>query len=68
MSLAFRFFSEPQENPSLDLPKDERVEGTVATSVIGLMRGASIFRVHDVKENFRALKMASAVIGKSFNK
>ena len=53
---------------TLDLPKDERVEGTVATSVIGLMRGASIFRVHDVKENFRALKMASAVIGKSFNK
>lgn len=52
---------------TLDLPKDERVEGTVATSVIGLMRGASIFRVHDVKENFRALKMAAAVIGKSFN-
>ena len=49
------------------LPRDERVEGTVATSVIGLMRGASIFRVHDVKENFRALKMAAAVIGKSFN-
>ena len=43
------------------------MEGTVATSVIGLMRGASIFRVHDVKENFRALKMAAAVIGKSFN-
>lgn len=52
---------------TLDLPKDERVEGTLATSVIGLMRGASIFRVHDVKENFRALKMAAAVIGKSFN-
>lgn len=52
---------------TLDLPRDERVEGTVATSVIGLMRGASIFRVHDVKENFRALKMAAAVIGKSFN-
>ena len=52
---------------TLDLPRDERVEGTIATSVIGLMRGASIFRVHDVKENFRALKMAAAVIGKSFN-
>lgn len=52
---------------TLDLPRDERVEGTVATNVIGLMRGASIFRVHDVKENFRALKMAAAVIGKSFN-
>ena len=53
---------------TLDLPKSERVEGTVATSVIGLMRGASIFRVHDVKENFRALKMAAAVIGKSFDR
>ena len=52
---------------TLDLPKNERVEGTVATSVIGLMRGASIFRVHDVKENYRALKMAAAVIGKSFD-
>ena len=52
---------------TLDLPRDERVDGTVATSVIGLMRGASIFRVHDVKENVRALKMAAAVIGKSFN-
>ena len=52
---------------TLDLPRDERVGGTIATSVIGLMRGASIFRVHDVKENFRALKMAAAVIGKSFN-
>ena len=49
------------------LTKNERVEGTVATSVIGLMRGASIFRVHDVKENYRALKMAAAVIGKSFD-
>lgn len=52
---------------TLDLPKNERVEGTVATSVIGLLRGASIFRVHDVKENYRALKMAAAVIGKEFN-
>lgn len=52
---------------TLDLPKNERVEGTVATSIIGLMRGASIFRVHDVKENYRALKMAAAVIGKSFD-
>ncbi|MGN1188070.1 MAG: dihydropteroate synthase [Lachnospiraceae bacterium] len=53
---------------TLDLPKNERVEGTIATNVIGLMKGASIFRVHDVKENYRALKMAAAVIGIEFNK
>lgn len=46
---------------ALDLPKDERTEGTVATTVIGAMKGAAIFRVHDVKENYRALKMTMAV-------
>lgn len=53
---------------TLDLPKDARGEGTVATNVIGLMKGASIFRVHDVRENYRALKMAAAVIGMEFDK
>lgn len=53
---------------TLDLPKDERMEGTVATNVIGLMKGAAIFRVHDVKENYRALKMAAAVMGMEFDK
>lgn len=53
---------------TLDLPKNERLEGTIATNVIGLMKGASIFRVHDVKENYRALKMAAAVIGMEFDK
>ena len=46
---------------ALDLPKDERTEGTVATTVIGAMKGASIFRVHDVKENYHALKMTVAI-------
>lgn len=41
----------------LDLPVDERDEGTIATSVYGYMKGCSFFRVHDVKGNFRALKM-----------
>ncbi|MCM1272495.1 MAG: dihydropteroate synthase [Clostridium sp.] len=45
----------------LGLPVDERVEGTVATSVIGLMSGCTFFRVHDVLENYRALKMADAI-------
>ena len=47
---------------TLNLPASERTEGTVATTVIGRMRGASFFRVHDVKENKRALDMAEAII------
>lgn len=46
---------------TLDLPVDEREEGTIATSVMGFMAGCSIFRVHDVKKNLRALKMAEAI-------
>ena len=48
---------------TLDLPADERVEGTVATSVIGVMKGCAFVRVHDVKENYRAIKMTEAILG-----
>lgn len=47
---------------TLDLPSPERLEGTLATTVIGVMKGASVIRVHDVKENVRAVKMARAVM------
>ncbi|MCM1309356.1 MAG: dihydropteroate synthase [Butyrivibrio sp.] len=47
---------------TLGLPADERVEGTVATSVIAAMSRCMFVRVHDVKENYRAVKMAEAVI------
>ncbi len=47
---------------TLDLPVDQREEGTAATTVIGRMKGASIFRVHDVKTNIRALRMTEAII------
>lgn len=47
---------------ALGLPSSERVEGTVATTVIGVMKGACFFRVHDVKENLRAVKMTKAVM------
>ena len=46
----------------LDLPVDQRVEGTVATTVYGVVQGASIFRVHDVKENYRAIKTMQAIL------
>ena len=42
---------------ALDLPVSERLEGTLATTVLGFVEGCRIFRVHDVKENLRALKM-----------
>ena len=47
---------------TLGLPSDERVEGTVALSVIGVMKGVSFVRVHDIKENARAVRMAMAVM------
>lgn len=46
----------------LDLPASERVEGTVATSVFGVVQGVEIIRVHDIKENFRAVRVADAMI------
>lgn len=47
---------------TLELPVEERVEGTIATTVMGIMKGCSIIRVHDVKENYRALRMTKAIL------
>lgn len=47
---------------ALELPVDEREEGTLATTVIGRMYGASIFRVHNVKANYRALRMTDSIL------
>lgn len=49
---------------TLNLPVNERLEGTIATSVIACMQGACIIRVHDVKENKRAVEMTRAIIDK----
>lgn len=46
---------------TLDLPADDRLEGTLATTVIGVIQGVSVVRVHDVKENARAVRMALAI-------
>lgn len=45
----------------LDLPAGERVEGTLAACVLGLERGARLFRVHDVEAARRALDLAEAI-------
>lgn len=47
---------------TLDLPASERVEGTLVTSVFGVLQGAMFVRVHDIKENVRAIKMAEAIL------
>lgn len=47
---------------TLDLPVTEREEGTLATSVIGAMKGCEYVRVHDVEKNVRALKMTDAIL------
>ena len=47
---------------TLDLPSDQRVEGTIVTTVLGIEKGASFVRVHDVKENMRAIKMTQAIL------
>lgn len=47
---------------TLDLPSTERVEGTLATTVFGVLHGAMFVRVHDVKENARTIKMTEAIL------
>lgn len=46
---------------TLDLPPEERVEGTLVTSVYAVLKGAMFVRVHDVRENVRAIRMAEAI-------
>ena len=46
---------------TLDLPADERVEGTITTSIMAVLADYDFVRVHDIKENLRAIKMAEAI-------
>ena len=48
---------------TLDLPVDQRLEGTLAITVMAVMKGCMFVRVHDVKENVRAIRMAEAILG-----
>lgn len=47
---------------SLDLPVAERVEGTLVTTVFAVMKQCAFVRVHDVRENVRAVRMAEAIM------
>ena len=47
---------------ALGLPSDQRVEGTIATSVMAAMAGCMFVRVHDVQANKRAVQMTEAIL------
>ena len=47
---------------TLDLPPDQRVEGTAATVAIGIARGTDLIRVHDVREMVRVARMTDAIV------
>lgn len=46
---------------TLGLPVDQRVEGTIATTVLGISKGIDFVRVHDIAQNKRACIMADAI-------
>ena len=46
---------------SLNLPENDRLEGSLAANVIGLQKGVKIFRVHDVSETNKALFIANKI-------
>lgn len=47
---------------TLDLPADQREEGTLTTTVMAVMKGYAFVRVHDVKANVRAIRMTKAIL------
>ncbi len=46
----------------LDLPAEDRVEGTAATVALSIARGADVVRVHDVKQMTRVARMSDAIV------
>lgn len=46
----------------LDLPPDQRLEATLATTALAIAAGVDVVRVHDVRENVRVARMADAVV------
>jgi dihydropteroate synthase len=46
----------------LDLPVEERLEGTLAITALGVAAGIDIVRVHDVQANVRAARMSDAIV------
>ncbi len=65
-SLGFPILAGPSRKSfigyTLNLPPEERLEGTLAASVLSIERGADVIRVHDVKAMYRAAKLADAIV------
>jgi len=51
----------------LDLPLDQRLEGTASTVALSIVNGADIIRVHDVKAMARVAKMTDSVARRSYD-
>lgn len=51
---------------TLDLPSHDRLEGTIALNATGIVKGAEIIRVHDIKEGVRTARMMDAVVRGSY--
>jgi len=51
----------------LDLPADQRLEATLATTALGIAAGVDIVRVHDVRANVRTARMTDAVVRASWS-
>lgn len=47
---------------TLDLPADQREEGTLVTTVYAVQKGCAFVRVHDVEKNRRAIRMTQALM------
>lgn len=47
---------------TLGLPVNERIEGTLVTTVMAVLAGMSFVRVHDIEANRRAIQMAEAIL------
>ncbi len=47
---------------TLNLPKEDRLDGTIATTVVGVMKGCAFIRVHDIQPNKRAVLMTRAIM------
>jgi len=52
----------------LDLPADQRLEATLATTALGIAAGVDMVRVHDVRANVRAARTADAIIRRTWRR
>ncbi|KEO83087.1 dihydropteroate synthase [Tumebacillus flagellatus] len=52
---------------ALDLPVDQRVEGTAATVALGIVKGVEMVRVHDIQEMTRVARMTDAMVRSTFS-